>query len=296
MGEDAVSLTRPETIRLSVGFYADAWRRMRRNRAAMAGVAVVGLLGILALLAPIMAPADPIMQNLDARLLPPTREHWLGTDDLGRDLLSRIIYGGRVSLTVGIVSVGIALVVGTLLGLASGFSSGLSESVIMRTMDIMLAFPATLLAIFIVGIRGPGLNNAMLAIGVINIPIFARIVRGSVLRVRHEDFVEAARALGASQQRVLNRHIFPNTLAPIIVQTTLGIGAAILEVAGLSFLGLGAQAPTPEWGAMLTNTREFLRDAPWAATFPGLAILLAVVGFNLLGDGLRDALDPRLRQ
>ncbi len=296
MGEEAVSLRRPKPIRISAGFYSDAARRLRRNRAAMVGLIVVGLLALLALLAPLVAPADPIWQNLEVRLLPPTRQHWLGTDDLGRDLLSRIIYGGRTSLTVGIVSVGIALAVGTVLGLAGGFYRGWSESLIMRSMDIMLAFPATLLAIFIVGIRGPGLNNAMLAIGVINIPIFARIVRGSTLRVRQEDFVEAARALGASQGRILNRHILPNTLAPIIVQTTLSIGAAILEAAGLSFLGLGAQAPTPEWGAMLTNTREFLRDAPWAATFPGLAILLAVVGFNLLGDGLRDALDPRLRQ
>ncbi len=296
MGEEAVTPRRPKPIRISAGFYSDAARRLRRNRAAMVGLVVVGLLALLALFAPLVAPADPIWQNLEVRLLPPTHQHWLGTDDLGRDLLSRIIYGGRTSLTVGIVSVGIALAVGTVLGLAGGFYRGWSESLIMRSMDIMLAFPATLLAIFIVGIRGPGLNNAMLAIGVINIPIFARIVRGSTLRVRQEDFVEAARALGASQGRILNRHILPNTLAPIIVQTTLSIGAAILEAAGLSFLGLGAQAPTPEWGAMLTNTREFLRDAPWAATFPGLAILLAVVGFNLLGDGLRDALDPRLRQ
>src|SRR5947199_8171 len=182
------------------------------------------------------------------------------------------------------------------LGLVGGYYSGWAESVTMRLMDVMLAFPATLLAIFIVGIRGPGLNNAMLAIGVINIPIFARIVRGSVLRARQEDYVEAARALGASQVRIIGRHILPNTLAPVIVQTTLGVGSAVLEAAGLSFLGLGAQAPTPEWGAMLTNTREYLRDAPWAATFPGIAILLTVVGCNLLGDGLRDALDPRLRQ
>jgi len=296
MGEEAVSLERPKPIRISAGFYADAGRRLRRNRAAMAGLVVVLLLALLAIFAPVIAPADPIAQDLDARLLPPSHQHWLGTDDLGRDLLTRIIYGGRVSLTVGLVSIGIALAVGTVLGLAGGFYRGISESVIMRTMDIMLAFPATLLAIFIVGIRGPGLNNAMLAIGVINIPIFARIVRGSTLRVRQEDFVEAARALGGSQLRILNRHILPNTLAPIIVQTTLAIGGAILEAAGLSFLGLGAQAPTPEWGSMLTNTREFLRDAPWAATFPGLAILVTVVGFNLLGDGLRDALDPRLRQ
>jgi peptide/nickel transport system permease protein len=296
MDEQALGLRQAPAARMSTGFFADAWRRLRRNRAALGGLFLVGFLAVLAVLAPIVAPLDPIAQDLDARLLPPSRQHWLGTDDLGRDLLSRMIYGGRVSLTVGIVSVSIALVAGTVLGLLAGFYAGWLDSVTMRTMDIMLAFPATLLAIFIVGIRGPGLNNAMLAIGVINIPIFARIVRGSVLRVRREEFVDAARALGAGQSRIIGRHIFPNTLAPIIVQTTLGIGAAILEAAGLSFLGLGAQAPTPEWGAMLTNTREFLRDAPWAATFPGIAILLAVVGFNLFGDGLRDALDPRLRQ
>src|SRR3989442_1962417 len=296
MGNHAASLARPVEIRIAPGFYADTWRRLRRSPGAMVGLAIVGLFGTLAVLAPLVAPANPITQDLNARLLSPSRLHWLGTDDLGRDLLSRIIYGGRTSLTVGIVSVSIALAIGTLLGLVGGYYSGWAESVTMRLMDVMLAFPATLLAIFIVGIRGPGLNNAMLAIGVINIPIFARIVRGSVLRARQEDYVEAARALGASHVRIIGRHILPNSLAPVIVQTTPWVGSAVLEAAGLSFLGLGAQAPTPEWGAMLTNTREYLRDAPWAATFPGIAILLTVVACNLLGDGLRDALDPRLRK
>jgi len=296
MDEQALAIPSIPAARAPSDYYTDAWRRLRRNRWAVLGMAVVGVFAVLAAGAPLLNLPDPITQDLSGRLLSPSRLHWLGTDDLGRDLLSRIIYGGRTSLTVGIVSVSIALAIGTLLGLVGGYYSGWAESVTMRLMDVMLAFPATLLAIFIVGIRGPGLNNAMLAIGVINIPIFARIVRGSVLRARQEDYVEAARALGASQVRIIGRHILPNTLAPVIVQTTLGVGSAVLEAAGLSFLGLGAQAPTPEWGAMLTNTREYLRDAPWAATFPGIAILLTVVGCNLLGDGLRDALDPRLRQ
>ncbi|OLD53244.1 MAG: hypothetical protein AUI83_09010, partial [Armatimonadetes bacterium 13_1_40CM_3_65_7] len=240
MDEQALAIPSLPAVRAPSGYYTDAWRRLRRNHTAMIGLAVVGAFAVLAAGAPLLNLPDPITQDLGARMLSPSRLHWLGTDDLGRDLLSRIIYGGRVSLTVGIVSVGIALAVGTVLGLLGGYYGGWAESVTMRVMDVMLAFPATLLAIFIVGIRGPGLNNAMLAIGVINIPIFARIVRGSVLRARQEDYVEAARALGSSHVRIIGRHILPNSLAPVIVQTTLGVGSAVLEAAGLSFLGLGA--------------------------------------------------------
>src|SRR2546428_14029745 len=203
MDEQALAIPSIPAVRAPSGYYTDAWRRLRRNRTAMIGLAVVGAFAALAAAAPLLNLANPITQDLNARLLSPSRVHWLGTDDLGRDLLSRLIYGGRVSLTVGIVSIGIALAIGTVLGLVGGYYGGWTESVTMRVMDVMLAFPATLLAIFIVGIRGPGLNNAMLAIGVINIPIFARIVRGSVLRARQEDYVEAARALGASHVRYI---------------------------------------------------------------------------------------------
>src|SRR5256712_7723964 len=249
MDEQALAIPSLPAVRAPSGYYTEAWRRLRRNHTAMIGLAVVGAFAVLAAGAPLLNLPDPITQDLGARMLSPSRLHWLGTDDLGRDLLSRIIYGGRVSLTVGIVSVGIALAIGTVLGLLGGYYGGWAASVTMRAMDVMLAFPATLLAIFIVGIRGPGLNNAMLAIGVINIPIFARIVRGSVLRARQEDYVEAARALGASQVRIIGRHILPNTLAPVIVQTTLGVGSAGVVPARPSLLGVRHQAPPPRRAA-----------------------------------------------
>jgi peptide/nickel transport system permease protein len=225
----------------------------------------------------------------------PTLAHPLGTDDFGRDILSRIMYGARVSLQVGIIAVGIAATTGTLLGLVAGYSGRVADEVIMRAMDILFAFPAILLAIAILAALGKGVTNAMIAIGVVYIPIFARIARGAVLSVRGEEFVDAARAIGASHRRILFRHIFPNCTAPLIVEVSLSLAFAILAEAALSFFGLGTQPPDPSWGRMLSEGRAYFRQSPWLGIFPGIAIMLAVMGFNFLGDGLRDALDPRLK-
>ncbi len=271
----------------------DTWKKLRQQRLAMAGGGVLVLLVLTAVLAPVLAPHDPLEQNLYARLQPPSLDHPLGTDDFGRDILSRIIYGSRISLRIGGASIGAALVVGTLLGLWAGYWGGWADTLIMRFMDLLLAFPSILLAISIVAVAGPGIDNAIMAVSVVLIPQFARLVRSSVLTVRETAYVEAARALGASQMRIVLVGVLPNCMAPIIVQTTLGLGTAILDAAGLSFLGLGAQPPLPEWGAMLAGGRELLLDAPWVMTFPGLAIFVVVLAINLFGDGLRDALDPK---
>ncbi|MDK2931844.1 MAG: peptide/nickel transport system permease protein [Bacillota bacterium] len=276
--------------------WRDAWRRLLRNRSAVAGGVLVLALAIVALAAPLLAPYDPLAPSLEDRLSPPSAAHWLGTDDLGRDILSRIIFGARVSLQVGILAVALALVAGTFLGIIAGYYGGFLDNLIMRIMDVMLAFPSVLLAIAIVAIMGPSLGNAMIAIGIVSIPVYARIVRSSTLQVKASEYVEAARALGGSDVRIIFRHVLPNCMAPLIVQASLGIATAILDAAGLSFLGLGAQPPTPEWGAMLSGGRAFLRIAPWVTAFPGIAIVLLVMGFNMFGDGLRDALDPRLKR
>jgi len=259
----------------------------------MIGGGILFLLLFVALCAPVLAPHDPMEQNLYARLEPPSLEHPLGTDDFGRDILSRMIYGSRISLRIGGASITAALLVGTLLGLWAGYWGGWADTLIMRCMDLLLAFPSILLAIAIVAVAGPGIDNAIMAVSVVLIPQFARLVRSSVLTVRETAYVEAARALGAGQMRILFVGILPNCMAPIIVQTTLGLGTAILDAAGLSFLGLGAQPPLPEWGAMLAGGRELLFEAPWVMTFPGLAIFIVVLAINLFGDGLRDALDPK---
>lgn len=273
----------------------DAIQRLLRDKLAILGLIIMVLFLLTALLAPLLAPYDPIEPTLRDRRQPPSREHLLGTDDLGRDILSRIIYGTRKSLQVGVLSVSLAILVGALFGALSGYLGGWFDTLLMRLMDILMAFPSLLLAIAIVTILGPGLLNMLYAIGIVSIPVYARIVRASVLSVKSEDYVLAARALGTRHSRILFRHILPNCLTPLIVQGTLGIGTAILDAAGLSFLGLGAQPPTPEWGAMLGQGRYAIFSAPHIVLFPGLAIMFTVLGFNLLGDGLRDALDPRLR-
>ena len=272
-----------------------------RNKTAILGLVIITTFVMVAILAPVLSPHDPLATSLYDQLKPPvwhTNGSWeniLGTDELGRDTLSRIIYGARVSLTVAVVSVGLAFALGTLLGCISGYYKGVWDSLIMRVMDMILAFPYLLLAIVVVAYLGPSLRNAMMAIGITYVPRFARIVRGSVLEECQKDYVMAARAVGARDWRIIFLGILPNCLGPLIVQTTLSMASAILDAAALSFLGLGAQPPTPEWGGMIARSRSLILRASWVMTFPGITILLAVLGFNLLGDGLRDALDPRLR-
>jgi peptide/nickel transport system permease protein len=269
--------------------------RLLRGHLAKVGAAVVLVLVGVAVLAPALAPYDPTEQALDRMLQPPGRTHWLGTDDLGRDILSRLLHGARVSVGVGVVAVGLSLIIGVSLGLVAGYRGGWIDEVLMRVMDGLLAFPALVLALAITAALGPNLRNAMLAIGIVGIPGFARLVRGQVLSLRAQEFVEAARAAGLGDGRIVLRHIVPGTLAPIIVHASLRVAFAVLAEAGLSFLGLGTQPPTPSWGAMLNNGREYLEMAPWLAIGPGAAIFVTTLGFNFLGDGLRDAADPRLR-
>ncbi len=270
-----------------------AWRRFRRHRAAQAGAAVILLFGLLAALAPAVVPYSPTEADLNRRLLPPGPVHWLGTDQQGRDLFSRIIYGGRVSLLIGVIAVGVAAAIGVPAGALAGYRGGWLGQALMMLVDILLSFPVILIAIVIVALFGPGIRNAMIAIGIAQMPVYARLTRGEVLRLRSDMFVEAARSVGVSDGRILLRHVFPNTLAPLVVQSTLNLAGAILAAAYLGFLGLGAQPPTPEWGAMLSDARTYLRTAPHVSLYPGLAVMLVVLGFNLFGDGLRDALDPR---
>jgi peptide/nickel transport system permease protein len=270
------------------------WRRLLSNPSALFGATLVVLVLALGALAPLIAPYDPLNITPDA-LAPPSPGHWFGTDDLGRDILSRLLFGARISPIVGLVATAISVVVGVLMGLISGYAGGASDNLIMRVVDVLLAFPGIVLAIGIVAILGPGLNNAMLAVGVAGIPTFARVVRGSVLVEKEKEYIEAARLIGIPVYRILVIHLLPNILAPVIVLSTLSVAFAILAAAALSFVGLGAQLPTPEWGAMLSQGRDYLAIQWWVAAFPGLAIAITVLGINLLGDGLRDVLDPRLQ-
>ncbi|HSC71300.1 MAG TPA: nickel transporter permease [Candidatus Methylomirabilis sp.] len=269
--------------------------RLLRGHLAKVGTGAVLALILAAILAPQLAPHDPTEQHLEDMVRPPDREHLLGSDELGRDILSRLLYGARVSLAVGVLSVGISLLIGVSLGLVAGYRGGWLDEVIMRLMDGLLAFPALVLALAITAALGPSLGNAMIAIGIVGIPGFARLVRGQVLSVRAQEFVEAARAVGGGDRRIILRHVVPNVLAPIIVHSSLRIAFAVLTEASLSFLGLGAQPPTPSWGSMLNAGREYLEMAPWLCIAPGAAIFVTTLSFNFLGDGLRDALDPRLK-
>jgi ABC-type dipeptide/oligopeptide/nickel transport system permease subunit len=276
--------------------WAIAWSMFRRNRVAVAGLVGLVLLVSSAILAPLLAPFEPTRLDYDFPLSPPSSVHWFGTDELGRDILSRVLWGGRESLRVGLLGVLLGLVGGVALGLISGFFGGTVDNLLQRMNDILLAFPAILLLISVVAAFGPSLVTIMLALGIAGIPRYARLVRGSVLQAKNATYVTAAQVIGARPRRIMSRHLLPNVIPPIIIYGTLDLGYAVMVTAGLSYIGLGAQPPSPEWGAMLNAGRYFVHDAWWMSVFPGLAIVLSVLFFNLLGDGLRDALDPKLRQ
>ncbi len=267
-------------------------RKLMRNPSAVIGLAIVLVFLFTAVFAPFLAPHEYTRQQILRRLQPPSEDFLLGTDELGRDILSRIIFGTRVSLQVGLISVSIAAFFGTILGLAAGYNSR-ADNVIMRFMDILLAFPGILLAMAVVAALGPGLYNVMIAVGIWAIPIYARVTRGSVLSVKEKEYVEASRAVGCGEFRIVFRHILPNIAGPLVVLSTMRIATSILSAAGLSFLGLGAQPPIADWGAMLSAGRQYVREAPWVAIWPGVAISLTVLGFNLFGEALREALDPQ---
>jgi peptide/nickel transport system permease protein len=290
---DADVATRGRTSQVGVrGFL----RRFSGQTLPMAGVVIVALLAVVSLVGPHLLTTSPRTQDTDAILEPPSKEHLFGTDELGRDVFTRVVYGGQISLQVGIVSTLLAMMVGTTLGLIAGYWGGSwIDNVIMRGIDALLAFPSLVLAIAITAVLGPNLQNAMLAIGIVNIPSFARLVRGQVLTIRPMDYIQAARTLGASDARLVLWHVLPNTLGPIVVLASLRLAFAVLAEASLSFLGLGAQPPTPTWGSMLNAGRSYLEQQPWVSIFPGTAIFLTVLGFSVIGDGLRDTLDPRMK-
>jgi peptide/nickel transport system permease protein len=297
MQSEAVGLAAPSAPALlrGRGRLGELSRRFRQNPGALVGLMLLALIALVTVAAPLLAPSDPNRMGAGPIFAPPGRGNWLGTDQFGRDILSRMLFGGQISLRLGLLSVSIATVAGVLLGLVSGYYGAWVDLALMRLVDILLAFPGILLALSVLAILGPGLNNAMVAVGVAAIPSYTRIVRGSVLSARENVYVDAARVVGCSDRRIMFRHILPNVLAPVIVLSTLGMASAIITGTALSFLGLGAQPPSPEWGAMLSAGRDHLRTAWWISTFPGLAIMLVVLAMNVVGDGLRDALDPRLK-
>jgi len=273
----------------------ETWRRLARNELTVAGAIILAVVMIAAIFAPYLSPHDPLGMSPSQLLQPPSREYLMGTDELGRDVLSRVIWGARISLYVGVVSVTMAVLIGVTLGLLAGYHGGLLDDAINRVLDVVFAFPTILLALGIVGMLGSSLTNSMIAIGLIYTPVYARLARGTTLAVKQREFVEAAIVSGARSARIIVRHILPNVMAPLIIQTSLSLSLAILAEASLSFLGLGTQPPDPSWGTMVNAGQALIELSPWPVVFPGLAIMLAVLAFNLIGDGLRDALDPRLR-
>ena len=279
----------------AVGPWREGWRSFKKSKISLIGAGIVLFFILLAMFGPMIAPEGINEQDLSKRLLAPSSEHWFGTDDFGRDIFSRVIHGARISLWVGFFSVTLSVIVGSFLGIIAGYYGRWVDTIISRMFDILLAFPSILLAIAVVAVLGPSLQNALIAIAIINVPNFGRLIRSKVLSVKEEEYIVAAKAIGMRDSRILFSHILPNSMTPIIVQGTLAIATAIIEAAALGFLGLGAQAPAPEWGKMLADARIYLLKAPWTMIFPGLAIMLTVLGFNLMGDGLRDALDPKMK-
>jgi peptide/nickel transport system permease protein len=279
----------------AAGPWREAWKGFSKNKVAVVGAGIVFFFILLAIFGPFVVKEGINDQVLADRLLPPSSEFWLGTDDLGRDILSRIVYGARISLWVGFFSVVGSVVAGSILGIIAGYYGRWVDTIISRIFDIMLAFPSILLAIAIVSVLGPNLQNALIAIAIINVPNFGRLIRSKVLSIKEDEYITAAKGIGMRDARILFSHILPNSMAPVIVQGTLAIATAILEAAALGFLGLGAQSPMAEWGKMLADSKNYLQSAPWTMIFPGMAIMLTVLGFNLMGDGLRDALDPRMK-
>ncbi len=279
----------------SVGPWKEAWRSFKKNKVALIGAGIVAFFILLAIFGPLIAPQGINEQQLSNRLKAPSADHFFGTDDFGRDIFSRVVHGARISLMVGFFSVIGSVIVGSVLGIVAGYYGRWIDTIISRFFDILLAFPSILLAIAIVSVLGPSLRNALIAIATINIPNFGRLIRSKVLSIKQEEYITAAKGIGMKDFRILFSHILPNSMTPVIVQGTLAIASAIIEAAALGFLGLGAQAPQPEWGKMLADARIYLINAPWTMIFPGLAIMLTVLGFNLMGDGLRDALDPKMK-
>jgi peptide/nickel transport system permease protein len=280
---------------LFIGRLREFWEIFSKNKAAVVGGAIILFYILIALFAPLLAAHDPFEIQLDKKLQQPSFEHWMGTDDKGRDIMARILYGSRLSMGIGFAAVSFGAFFGIIMGLAAGYYGGWVDTMISRILDVMLAFPGILLALAIISALGPSLVNVMIAVGIFSVPLFARVVRGSTLETKKLEYIDAIRSLGANDGTIIFKHILPNILSPIIIQGTLRLATAILSAAGLSFLGLGAQPPSPEWGTMLSSGRDFLFSAPYIALFPGLAISVLVLGFNLFGDGLRDALDPRLK-